>query len=123
MKNVTITLPAQIVRRARVAAAAQGKSLSKFVSDLVRREIGDDTEERLRRLERFFSGPGFPGAASAWPGREKLYAEREDELLRRYERHRSHGGPERAGEAANRHELAEKDNQEPYTGPQSSKPE
>ncbi|MGH9810163.1 MAG: hypothetical protein ACRD9W_23425, partial [Terriglobia bacterium] len=123
MKNVTITLPENMVRQARIAAAVQGKSLSKFVSDLVSRELGDDAEERLKRLERCFSGPGFPGAAKAWPGREALYAEREDELLRRYDSHRLHGRSERAGKAADRRELAEKDDQEPYAGPQPAKPE
>ncbi|MEJ2624087.1 MAG: DUF6364 family protein [Pseudolabrys sp.] len=123
MKNVTITLPEDTVRRARVAAASQGKSLSKFVSDLVSREVDYDPEELLDRLSKYFDGPGFPGISKDWPTREEIYADREDELLRRYERHRLHGRSERAGEAEDRRELAEKDDQEPYAGPQSSKPE
>jgi hypothetical protein len=123
MKNVTITLPERTLRRARIAAAAQDKSLSKFVSDIVSREVDYDPEEVLRSLEPFFNGPGFPGAAKAWPGREKLYAEREDELLRRYDSHRLHGRSDRAREAVDRHELAEKDDQKPYAGPESTKSE
>jgi hypothetical protein len=123
MKNVTITVPEDIVRRARIAAAGQGKSLSKFVSDLVSREVDYDPEEVLRRLEPYFSGPGWPGISKDWPTREEIYAERENELLRRYERHRLHGGSGGSGEAVDRHELAEKDDQESYTGPQSPKSE
>ncbi len=59
MKNVTITLPENTLQRARVAAAKQGKSLSRFVSDLVTREVDYDPEEMLRRLSKWFDGPAF----------------------------------------------------------------
>ena len=123
MKNVTITLPEQTLKRARVAAAKEGKSLSKFVSDLVAREVDYDAEEILQRLSKYFDGPGFPGASKCWEGREKLYAEREDELLRRYEHHRLLSGSAGAEETGDRHQLAEKDDQEPYVGPEPAKPE
>jgi hypothetical protein len=122
MKNVTITLDEATLQRARVAAAKQGKSLSKFVSELVTKEVGYDPEEVLRGLQKHFEGPGFPGAAKLWEGREKLYAEREDELLRRYDSHRVLGGSEGSGETAPRRELAERDDQQQYTGPQPTKP-
>ena len=123
MKNVTITLPENTVRRARVAAASQGKSLSKFVSDLVSREVEYDPEAVLRKLDKFFNGPGFPGASKVWEGREKFYAEREDELLRRYDSHRLRGGSEGTGETSDRHQFAEQDDQKPYAGPEPSKSE
>jgi hypothetical protein len=123
MKNVTITLPENTVQRARVAAAKQGKSLSKFVSELVSREVDYDAEEMLKRLSKYFDGPGFPGISENWPTREEIYAEREDELLRRYEHSRLRGGHKGHDETSARRELAEKDDQEPYAGPEPAKPE
>lgn len=83
MKNVTVTLDEALARRARVEAASRGKSLSKFIAELVERELGQDTSTQLAELETFFNGPGYPGISKNWRGREALYAEREDQLLRR----------------------------------------
>jgi hypothetical protein len=48
MKNVTITMPEKLARWARVKAAEQDKSLSRFLADLLeermRRESGDHAE-------------------------------------------------------------------------------
>ena len=84
MKKITITLADDIARRARVEAAKQDRSLSRFVTDLLtaRRKAGQS--DKLALLREFFDGPGYPGISKAWRGREVLYAEREDELLRRY---------------------------------------
>lgn len=86
MKNVTITLPDEVVRRARIAVAHEDKSLSRFVADLLQKRCDVETEraEKAALLWKFLDGPGFPGASKAWPGREVLYGERADELLRRY---------------------------------------
>ena len=86
MKNVTITLDDSIATRARVEAARRGKSLSRFVRELIEREIGRDEKSDLEAMEEFLKGPGYPGISRNWPGREELYAERENELLHRYER-------------------------------------
>jgi ribbon-helix-helix CopG family protein len=95
MKNVTITLDDTIATRARVEAARRGKSLSKFVRELIEREIGRDDTSGLQAIEEFLKGPGYPGISRNWRGREELYAERENELLRRYQRAdlRSRPGP------------------------------
>jgi len=61
MKNVTITLSDDLARRARVAAAARDKSLSKFISELVEREVGENGNAQLEAIEQFLSGPGYPG--------------------------------------------------------------
>jgi hypothetical protein len=122
MKNVTITLPENAVARARVAAAAQGMSLSKFVSELVLRELGQSQTAQLEALEQFLSGPGYPGISKNWRGREDLYAEREDELLRGHKPSRLRHRSGRTEKAAGHRGLAEKDDQEPYTGSQSAKP-
>jgi hypothetical protein len=82
MKNVTITLDDVLAVRARVEAAGRGKSLSKFVGELIEREIGRDERNSLETIEEFFRGPGYPGISKNWRGREELYAERENKLLR-----------------------------------------
>jgi hypothetical protein len=84
MKNVTITLDEALAIRARVEAAGRGKSLSKFVGELIEREIGRDDDIDLNTIRQFLFGPGYPGISKNWRGREALYAEREDQLLRRY---------------------------------------
>jgi hypothetical protein len=56
MKNVTITLPEDIVARARVQAAKEGKSLSRFVSGLVERQVGRSMSQR-EAVEAFLAGP------------------------------------------------------------------
>src|SRR5258707_9850155 len=91
MKTVTITLDNAIATRARVEAASRGQSLSKFVRELIEREIGRDTKSDLDVIRSFTRGPRYPGISRNWRGREELYAEREDELLRRYELARLHG--------------------------------
>ena len=120
---VTITLPEATLQRARVAAAQQNKSLSKFVSDLVSRNVGYDPEEILRGLSKYIDGPGFPGVAKDWPTREEIYADREEQLLRRHQHSRLHARSDGQDEAPDRRELAEKDGQEPYVGPEPAKSE
>jgi hypothetical protein len=123
MRNVTITLPDELAHRARIAAAKEDKSLSRFVADLLeeRCEVEADRAKKVALLWKFLDGPGFPGASKAWPGREVLYGEREDELLRRYE---SAGlrdgsvGPRKAGPSGG---FAEADRQRPYAGAQPAK--
>jgi hypothetical protein len=98
MKNVTITLPEGLARRARVEAAKQDKSLSRFVADLLESRCGAEHRAELAKLREFFDGPGWPSSGGPLPKREEIYAEREDELLRRYERSRLRGGREQSGQ-------------------------
>ncbi|MCJ2008495.1 hypothetical protein MKK70_30090 [Methylobacterium sp. E-041] len=56
MKNVTVTMDEAVLRRARIAAATEGKSLSKFISETVERRIGHPTTQ-TEALERFLAGP------------------------------------------------------------------
>jgi hypothetical protein len=83
MKNITITLDEALARRVRVEATARGKSLSKFIAELVEREVHLDEASQFEALERFLSGPGYPGVARDLLTRGGLYAERDDELRRR----------------------------------------
>ena len=88
MKNLTITLDDAIASRAAAEAAHRGKSLSGFVNELIEREIGHKKMTDVEAMERFLSRPGIPATAdpSRLPDRHKLYDERIDELVRRYER-------------------------------------
>jgi hypothetical protein len=96
MKNVTITLPDDLAHRARVEAAKQDKSLSRFVADLLAQRCKPEDSVKLALLREFFDGPGWPSSGGPLPKREEIYAEREDELLRRYERSRLRGGREKS---------------------------
>jgi hypothetical protein len=88
MKNVTITLDDELATRARVEAARQDKSLSRYIADVLAERCPADRptrEEALAVLKHFWEGPGFPGISKVWKGRDALYAEREDKLLRRHQ--------------------------------------
>jgi hypothetical protein len=82
MKSVTITPADELAAWARVEAAKAGKSLSRYIGDRLADEMRDKTDQ-IAALEAFLSGPGFAGVAANLPNREELYAEGEDELLRR----------------------------------------
>jgi hypothetical protein len=56
VKNVTITLDDALMAKARVEAARQGKSLSRFVSELVAQRVGHGMTQK-EALERFLAGP------------------------------------------------------------------
>jgi hypothetical protein len=124
MKNVTVTLPDDLATRARVAAARRNKSLSRFIAELLEERCPRELsrEEALANLEKFLSGPGFPGISKAWKGREALYAEREDELLRRYDASRLRGRSNRARKTAGRGGFAEDGRKGRYAGPKRTKP-
>jgi hypothetical protein len=125
MKNVTITLPDDLARRARIEAAGQDKSLSRFIADLLAERLDAGLTESGKRkvLMEFLDGPGFPGISKAWRGREALYAEREAELLRRYKssrvRHRSGASRKTAAVEG----FSETDYGPSYIGPKSAKPQ
>jgi len=52
MKNITVSVPEDVYRRARVYAAAQGRSLSAVVADLLKSMAEHDAEfARLEALQ------------------------------------------------------------------------
>jgi hypothetical protein len=120
MKNVTVTLPEDLATRARVAAARENKSLSRYIADLLQQRLGQGSDQ-LTALEKFLNGPGYPGISKAWPGREALYAEREDELFRRYESARLRDRPARAKKTAAHGGFAEEAGRKPRARPKSTK--
>lgn len=56
MKNVTVTMSEALLQRARVAAARDGKSLSRFVAEAVEQRVGRPLTQR-EAMERFLAGP------------------------------------------------------------------
>jgi hypothetical protein len=97
MKNVTITLPELLARRARVEAAKAGKSLSRWIGDLVQRDLPSaETQKEAMTLRDFLAGPGWPGVAKDLPKRDELY---DRPALRRHEPADLRNGSGRAGKA------------------------
>jgi hypothetical protein len=126
MKNVTVTLPEDLAIRARVAAARENKSLSRYIADLLeeRCRASDHTRaEDAAALEAFLNGPALPGLGGRWKGREALYAEREDELLHRHDAAHPRGRSGKSGQTGNRGGFAESGRKGRYTGPKRTKPE
>jgi plasmid stability protein len=56
MKNLTVTLPDETYQHLRVAAAKQGKSMSRLVGELVERRIGRPIS-KVEAMRRFLDGP------------------------------------------------------------------
>lgn len=56
MKNVTVTMSETLLQRARVAAARDGKSLSRFIAEAVEQRVGRPLTQQ-EALERFLAGP------------------------------------------------------------------
>jgi predicted transcriptional regulator len=86
MKNVTITLDDAIAKRAQDEASRRGQSLSKFVGELIEREIEREKKSGLEAIEEFLSGPLLSEGSGPFTTRQDIYDERIDELVRRYER-------------------------------------
>ena len=73
--NVTVSLPDELVRRARRTAADSGVSLSKFVATVLEREVNGGLtydEARKRDLERIARGPLYEVGEITWT-REDLH--------------------------------------------------
>ncbi len=73
MKNVTISLDEDTAAWARVEAAKAGKSLSRYVGDMLAERRGSTESECIKVLREFLEGPGYPGIAKDLPNRDALY--------------------------------------------------
>lgn len=58
MKNVTVTMDEAILQRARVAAARDGKSLSRYIAEAVEHRVGKPLTQ-LEALGHFLAGPSL----------------------------------------------------------------
>jgi len=92
MRNVTLSLSEDLAEWARVEAARNGKSLSRYLSELVEERRRYDPEYR-KAMESYLSRGSFDlGFNGRLPSRE----ERNDrEGLRRHEPAGVHEGPDR----------------------------
>ena len=81
MRNVTITLDNETAAQAKVRAAERGMSLSRYIGEVLRRDLrnGDIYDAAYRSWR---AGKPFPlrGTGKAYPGREETY---DRPLLRR----------------------------------------
>ncbi|HEX2553632.1 MAG TPA: hypothetical protein VHL98_08025 [Microvirga sp.] len=74
MKNVTVTMEEATLQQARVAAAREGKSLSRFIAETVARRVGRPMSQK-EGLERFLAGPlmDLTDEDGKAPSRDRLY--------------------------------------------------
>ena len=81
MKNLTVTLDEETFAKARVRAAQRNVSLSRFVGELLRRDLRHDDEyEAAYRTWRAAKPFSLKGGAQRYPKREELH---DRTLLRR----------------------------------------
>ncbi|HEX2255483.1 MAG TPA: hypothetical protein VHG92_02065 [Afifellaceae bacterium] len=77
MKNITISMDEDLARATRIEAAKAGKSVSKFVAQLLRDRIEngrDRRSERVEVLQKFLSGPDLDLMdGTGRPLREQIY--------------------------------------------------
>ena len=95
MKNVTITLSEAAAAWARIEAAKAGKSLSRYLGDILESQRAKQVTQ-AEALKRFLDAPDFPGVTEDRPSRENLYAER---IFRGHERASLRQGPKRTAKA------------------------
>ena len=74
MKNVTVTLDEDTAARARVQAAERNMSLSRYIGELLRRELRH-TDEYEAAYRAWRKRKPFPlkGSPQPYPKREELY--------------------------------------------------
>jgi len=106
MTNVTVTLDEAVLTEARREAERHGKSLSRYLADLVTAEQARLREERVASMDTFLKlakSVKLTGEAYKF-NREDAY----DEAFSRYERGDLRFGPARASEAGALPRVAER---------------
>ena len=100
MKNVTISMDDQLLRRVRLEAGRAGVSVSRWIGAEIQRVVDGDAGKGAarRRIDRFLDT--FPGVALSDGGkinidRDKLY---DEERFRRFEHSAVSTGRERSGQ-------------------------
>ena len=74
MKNVTITLEEEVARWARIRAAENNTSVSRFVGEMLR-DIMDEEKSYQMAMDRYLSQPPttLKDPVAKYPTREELY--------------------------------------------------
>lgn len=75
MRNITITLDEETARRARIRAAERDMSLSRYVGELVQRDIrhSREYEEAMRRYLSRGPFKELTGSPQRYPTRDELH--------------------------------------------------
>jgi hypothetical protein len=74
VKNLTITLDEETARLARIRASEREMSLSRYIGEVLRRELRhDDAYEAAYRAWRAEKPFPLKGASQPYPKREELY--------------------------------------------------
>jgi len=104
MKNVTISMDEATAQWARIEAAKAGKSLSRFVGDVLASQIErkSSQSDTLKRLLAFPKLDLTDDDGNA-PARNELY---DDEILRGHQRSNLRAGQETNPEGKNRSRMA-----------------
>lgn len=74
MKNVTVTLPESVARWARIEAAKNDQSVSRFISEMLQERM--EQEQRYNEsMSSFFAGePADISGGSRYPSRDNIHA-------------------------------------------------
>ncbi len=74
MKNVTISMDEKLLERVRVSAATEGKSVSRYVADVLMEKSSRAISQKAI-IERFLSGPKWDisGPDGRLPTRDEIY--------------------------------------------------
>ncbi|HYX26513.1 MAG TPA: CopG family transcriptional regulator [Thermoanaerobaculia bacterium] len=73
MKNVTVTLEEEVALWVRVRAAEQNQSVSRYLGDMLRKQMTEETTYE-EAMERFLSRkPSRITDSEVYPARETLY--------------------------------------------------
>jgi Arc/MetJ-type ribon-helix-helix transcriptional regulator len=73
MKNVTVTLPEEVARWARVQAAQREKSVSRYLADLLQEQMEEETAYEAAMVGYLKREPVRLSSGGPYPSRDELH--------------------------------------------------
>lgn len=73
MKNVTVSMPDELAQWTRVCAARNGKSVSRYLSDLLAERMQEEDRYRQARDSFFSRAPDNLSCGQRYPARNDLH--------------------------------------------------
>lgn len=73
MKNVTVTLEEKVAQWVRVRAAEEGKSVSRYLSEVLQRQMADEDEYESAMQQFLALQPENLSGGAAYPKRDEIY--------------------------------------------------
>lgn len=73
MRNVTVTLDENLAQRVRVRAAEEGKSVSRYLADLLERQMAEDDDYESSMQHFLALQPMNLSGGEPYPKRDELY--------------------------------------------------